>query len=155
MRHFKYLLLIPLFFITGCSKSVTDTDGEGQSVVPSIEVTVTDIENNCATISVTMTSGTASSGRIVKNLPLTDVQFNYENEIQLVNYVKENGEEISIPHTVTLNELRNGEQFITAVIALNSDGSATSSDYKIWTAEGAEESWSDDGNTGDHGEVKW
>ena len=81
-------MLIPLLMAAGCNKPENGDDNGGQGETPVIGLTVTGIENNCATISVSMTSGTAASARIVENLPLSEVQFDYENEIQLVNYVK-------------------------------------------------------------------
>lgn len=155
MKHFYCLMLIPLLMAAGCNKPENGDDNGGQGETPVIGLTVTGIENNCATISVSMTSGTAASARIVENLPLSEVQFDYENEIQLVNYVKENGTEISLPYTNTLEDLKNGTDFLTAVIALDGNGTATCSASHIWTAVGKEEAWSDDGNTGDLGEVEW
>ena len=66
-----------------------------------------------------------------------------------------NGTEISLPYTNTLEDLKNGTDFLTAVIALDGNGTATCSASHIWTAVGKEEAWSDDGNTGDLGEVEW
>ena len=155
MHHSYCLRLSPPLMAAGCNKPENGDDNGGQGETPVIGLTVTGIENNCATISVSMTSGTAASARIVENLPLSEVQFDYENEIQLVNYVKENGTEISLPYTNTLEDLKNGTDFLTAVIALDGNGTATYSASHIWTAVGKEEAWSEDGNTGDLGEVEW
>ncbi len=155
MKRISFLMLLPLLCAVGCDKS-DSASGDGDSAtVSAIQVEVSDIEENCATIRVSMTSGSSTRGKLVENLLLSDVQFDYENEIQLVKYVRENGKDITLPYSVKLEDLKNGTQFITAVIALDGNGSATCSDYEIWTAVGKEEAWSEAGNAGDLGEVTW
>lgn len=150
----KYLFLIALTvtaLFTACTKTAEDDDDE----VVMVSLSVTDIENNQATINASVAEGEFHGAKIVEAVLSSSVTIDYTSEVKLIKYVRENGVDIDLPYTHTLTDLKADTEMFTAVIVFNASGRATNSAYQIWTAEGHVDGWAEDSTAGDLGEIKW
>lgn len=162
----KYLIMIAVaamaIMTIGCEKKNPNAgtggnEGGNGSQPTAVEATleVTDIADNCATIKVTVTSGTATKAKIVKAVRQSDVTVDVNNDIQLISYIETNGLDITLPYTETLTDLSVGNDLFTAVAVYNAEGRAELCKYRVWTPVGKVEGWSTDNNPGSLDEEIW
>ena len=137
-----------LMLALACKK---DKEAEEEEIIyPEIKIEVSDIDNNQATITATMTEGTFYGGKVITHMPMSEVTFNYTRELALISYVNEHGTPINeMPWTTTLEGLRADTDFLSAVIVFDKGGIPIASAYETWTAVGVPESWSDGNSAGD------
>lgn len=143
----RTLLLLAAFaavMLSGCKKP----DNKEDNKPVTIEVTVSDNADNAATVGATLPTGKAPAGKVV-TVKLSAMEgIDYQDELALINYVKENGKDITFPYSETLSKTDAGQEYITAVIALDKTGRAVKSVYTIWTAEGTPDGWSQNDGAG-------
>jgi hypothetical protein len=156
----KYLSAIAVaamaILMVGCDKPATGNgDNGGADAALAATLEVTDSADNCATIKVTVTSGTATKGKIVKAVRNSEITVDPTKDIQLINWIETNGVEVSLPYTETLTDLAVGNDMFTAVAVYNADGRAEVCKYQVWTPVGKVEGWSTDNNPGSLGEENW
>ncbi len=159
----KKILLISVALMTlfaSCKKGEgpkggNDNGGGTQEVIePKLEVT--DIANNQATITVTLVQGNFYGGKIVEAINEENVGINYDDAFELVQYVVDNGTEISsLPYTKTLENVKKGRDKFTAVLLYNSKGIPYVAKYAIWTPDGVAYEWSETNTPGSLGEIEW
>ena len=136
-------------FFTGCSKPEVKED----PIQVSLEVT--DIADNCATVSAKLTSGDFYGAKIIEDMNIDDVTIDYTNDLQLVKFVEQNGKDVTLPYEVKLTGVRIGNDRFSAVIAYDKNGVAKSVAVQVWTPEGRPDGWSTENNPGDLGEIIW
>ncbi len=126
-----------------------------EEVDPMVKLEVVDIDNNCATINVTLTEGNSYGGTLIRMMAQDDVTVDVTNEIQLINFIQANGEDIQVPYHETLTDLKAGKKVFTAVIVYDKDGRASSCDYAKWETVGNPDGWSTNNGAGDITENIW
>ena len=151
-----YLLMLAAaaaLILGGCGKS---DEGKKKDDGPiDVELKVDGIADNQATISAAITSGKATSGKIVKGVLFSQIDFDYEQEIPLISYVESAGEAITFPYTGTIEKTIAGQDYLTAVIVYDKTGRAAISKYEIWTAEGMVDGWSQSNDAGSLNPNQW
>lgn len=135
--------------------SCSDGEEPKPKVRTSVGMTVTGIEANGAVVTATLESGKAVSAKVIEFYPVSDLTFDYTTEVKLVKFVEDHGVEVSLPYTKSLERLRSGREFISAVIAYNAEGRACCSAYQVWTSVGGGFIWSDDNSAGDLEDNEW
>lgn len=152
----KYLSILMAVAIATLFVSCTkNEEPEDDDEVISFTLNVTNIADNQATITVDLTEGTNHGGMIIEGMKNADVDVNLESENQLIKYVRQNGVNIDFPYTHTLTGLKTETEMFTAVIVFKSNGLAVTPQYKIWTAEGAYDWWSEGSEAGSLDENEW
>ena len=156
----KYLSAIAVaamaILIVGCDKPATGNgDNGGADAALAATLEVTDIADNCATIKVTVTSGTATKGKIVKAVRNSEITVDPTKDIQLINWIEQNGVDIALPYTETLTDVSVGNDMFTAVIVYNAEGRAEICKYQVWTPAGDIDGWSTENSPGSLGEIIW
>mgnify|MGYP003397187729 FL=1 len=156
----KYLSAIAVaamaILMVGCDKPATGNgDNGGADAALAATLEVTDIADNCATIKVTVTSGTATKGKIVKAVRNSEITVDPTKDIQLINWIEQNGVDIALPYTETLTDVSVGNDMFTAVIVYNAEGRAEICKYQVWTPAGDIDGWSTENNPGSLGEIIW
>lgn len=161
----KYLMMIAVaamaIMTVGCEKKnptpgADENNGEnGTQTALSATLEVTDIADNCATIKVTVTSGSATKAKIVKAVKNSDVTIDVTKDIDLISWIEANGVEVSLPYTETLTDIAVGHDMFTAVAVYNAEGRAEVCKYQVWTPAGTVEGWSTENNPGSLDEDKW
>lgn len=155
----KYLFSIAVaamaIMMVGCDKGPVADNGDDTQKALAATLEVTDIADNCATIKVTVTSGTASKAKIVKAVRNSELTIDPSKDIQLIGWVEDNGVEVSLPYTETLTDVSVGNDMFTAVIVYNAEGRAEICQYKVWTPAGDIDGWSTENNPGSLGEIIW
>lgn len=150
----KSLLLLAAFaavMLAGCKKPEEPKKEEPVT----IDLALTENADNAATVSAILQSGEAPSGKII-TVKLSAIEgVNYQDEISLISYVKENGKDITFPYTETITKTIGGDQYLTAVIAIDKTGRAVKSAYVVWTAEGQPDGWSQNDNAGSLNYNQW
>ena len=147
--HINMAFIFVLLLITA---SCSDKDDSAPRVIPTMNLTVSEIADNTALI----TSGTTFGAKVIEFYPVADIGFDYNIEVKLVKFVEENGEPVSLPYTRKITEgLRPGVNYISAIIAYNAEGRAVCSAFQTWKASGTEGAWSDGGSAGDLEENEW
>ena len=141
------------FMVVGCNKPENGQQNQKETIEVSLEVT--GIADNCATINAELTAGTFHGARIVEMVDLQDVTIDLESEIQLTNYVIENGVDIELPYSNTLTDIRLGQKKLTAIIVYDSTGRAVDVQYVTWDPVGLPDGWSTDNNPGELEEIEW
>lgn len=151
MKKFLTLTLAALALLCGCNKSAEDKDG-GEDVSPAVKLEITDLKDNCATITATLTQGQFHGGKIIVAKKVSSIDIDYTNEIKLIQYVRTNGTDIDkMPYTTTVENLTYEKDYFTAVIVFDKDGRATGSKYETWTAQGTPDGISDKNSAGELG----
>jgi hypothetical protein len=148
------LVLVSFFLLlcTACSSS----DDEGERIIPTMSMTVTDIEDGCATLSSEQLTGTTYGAKVLRYYPIADIGIDYNIEVKLVKFVEDNGEAVTLPYHETITEgLRPGTEYISAIIAYNAEGRAVCSAFQTWKASGTEGMWSDNNNAGSLDKQEW
>ena len=145
------LAALAAVMLTGCKKPEEPKKEDPVT----IDLAITDNADNAATVTATLLTGEAPSGKAV-TVKLSAIEgVNYDDEITLINYVKENGKDITFPYTETLTKTIGGDQYLTAVIAFDKTGRAVKSAYQVWTAEGQPDGWSQNDNAGSLNYNQW
>lgn len=156
MRKFtfeKLLYILIVCMAVSCSKSV---DKDIEDVIPTMTIVISDIDDNTVTINSTMLTGEAVSGKVVDFYPLSEIGIDYNTEVKLVQFVEDNGIDISLPYSKKVEQrLQPGITYMSAIIAYNNKGRAICSAYEIWQATGTEGLWSDDNTAGELEENNW
>lgn len=148
----KYLLITLAAFslLCACNKTPAEGGSENEDVTPVVKLEVTNIENNCATISATLEAGKFYGGKIINAVKVSNVDIDYTSEIKLIQYLRENAEDIAgMPYTKTVEKLTFEKDYFTAVIIYDKDGRVCSSQYKTWTAQGMPDGISNENSAGD------
>ncbi len=134
--------------------------GTQPSAKVEIVVDVVDIDANCATIQMDVTSGNATKGRIVEYVNTTDLSFDPASvePVDLILYIMDNGVDFDITgnsYTKNLTNLRIGGDRFTAVAVYNESGQLAAAASKVWTPVGLAEGWSTSNNPGNLDENVW
>ena len=139
--HINMAFIFVLLLITA---SCSDKDDSAPRVIPTMNLTVSEIADNTV------------GAKVIEFYPVADIGFDYNIEVKLVKFVEENGEPVSLPYTRKITEgLRPGVNYISAIIAYNAEGRAVCSAFQTWKASGTEGAWSDGGSAGDLEENEW
>ena len=138
--------------LSSCNKPA-----QQQTQTETIEVSleVTDIADNQATVKAELTAGSFYGAKIVKMVDRQDITIDLESEIQLTNYVLANGEDIDLPYSETISDVRLGQDKFTAVIVMDNTGRAVDVKYVIWPPAGLPDGWSTENGAGELGEIIW
>ena len=129
-----YINMAFIFVLLLITASCSDKDDSAPRVIPTMNLTVSEIADNTALITSEQQTGTTFG----------------------VKFVEENGEPVSLPYTRKITEgLRPGVNYISAIIAYNAEGRAVCSAFQTWKASGTEGAWSDGGSAGDLEENEW
>ena len=140
--HISMAFIFVLLLITA---SCSDKDDSAPRVIPTMNLTVSEIADNTALITSEQQTGTTFGAKVIEFYP-----------VKLVKFVEENGEPVSLPYTRKITEgLRPGVNYISAIIAYNAEGRAVCSAFQTWKASGTEGAWSDGGSAGDLEENEW
>ena len=143
--HINMAFIFVLLLITA---SCSDKDDSAPRVIPTMNLTVSEIADNTALITSEQQTGTTFGAKVIEFYPVA--------EVKLVKFVEENGEPVSLPYTRKITEgLRPGVNYISAIIAYNAEGRAVCSAFQTWKASGTEGAWSDGGSAGDLEENEW
>ncbi|MCM1501930.1 MAG: hypothetical protein NC115_04590 [Bacteroidales bacterium] len=148
----KTLLMIAAFsalMLAGCKKPA-ETE---EPIKVSLEVT--EIQDNCATVKVQLTSGKFYGAKLVEMVNVDDVTVDYTSDIQLVNYVQANGTDIELPYENTLTGVKIGQDKLTAIIVFDNTGRASVAEKVVWTPAGLPAGWSTENNPGELTEIIW
>ena len=78
-----------------------------------------------------------------------------ESEIQLTNYVIENGVDVELPYSNTVTDVRIGQDMFTAIAVYDNTGRAVDVVYERWTPLGLPDGWSTENNPGELEEIEW
>lgn len=139
--------------LSGCNKP--DEEEQTQETI-TVSLTVTPGDDNSATISAELTAGTFHGAKIIEMMNFDDVTIDLESEIQLTNYVIDNGVDIDqMPYNKTLTDIRIGQDKFTAIIVYDSTGRAVDVEYVKWTPLGLPDGWSTENNPGKLDEIEW
>ena len=149
--HISMAFIFVLLLITA---SCSDKDDSAPRVIPTMNLTVSEIADNTALITSEQQTGTTFGAKVIDFYPVADIGFDYNIEVKLVKFVEENGEPVSLPIPVS-HEMRPGVNYISAIIAYNAEGRAVCSAFQTWKAAGTEGAWSDGGSAGDLEENEW
>lgn len=151
--HQRMAFIFVLLLITA---SCSDKDDSAPRVIPTMNLTVTEIADKTALITSEQQTGTTYGAKVIDFFPVTDIGIDYNIEVKLVKFVEENGEPVSLPYTRRITEgLRPGVNYITAIIAYNAEGRAVCSAFQTWKASGTEGAWSEGSSAGDLEENEW
>ena len=72
----------------------------------------------------------------------------YTNEIQLIRYVEENGKDIELPFTETVQDIVYNRDYLSAVVVYDETGRACASAYDTFTGDGEIDGFSGDNSAG-------
>ena len=118
--HISMAFIFVLLLITA---SCSDKDDSAPRVIPTMNLTVSEIADNTALITSEQQTGTTFGAKVIDFYPVADIGFDYNIEVKLVKFVEENGEPVSLPYTRKITEgLRPGVNYISAIIAYNAEG---------------------------------
>ncbi len=120
-----------------------------------LTLSVTDIADNCATIDVSVKSGKCSKAILIEAMKNDEVTVDPTNEIKLIEFIRANGVEITLPYNNTVDEKKLGVNYFTAVAAVNSEGRVVTAASTVWTGDGEAEGVSGDNSAGDLEENVW
>lgn len=145
-----------IFVLLLITASCSDKDDSAPRVIPTMNLTVSEIADKTALITSEQQTGTTYGAKVIDFFPVTDIGIDYNIEVKLVKFVEENGEPVSLPYTRRITEgLRPGVNYITAIIAYNAEGRAVCSAFQTWKASGTEGAWSEGSSAGDLEENEW
>ena len=126
--HINMAFIFVLLLITA---SCSDKDDSAPRVIPTMNLTVSEIADNTALITSEQQTGTTFGAKVIEFYPVADIGFDYNIEVKLVKFVEENGEPVSLPYTRKITEgLRPGVNYISAIIAYNAEGRAVCSAFQ-------------------------
>ena len=122
-----YINMAFIFVLLLITASCSDKDDSAPRVIPTMNLTVSEIADNTALITSEQQTGTTFGAKVIEFYPVADIGFDYNIEVKLVKFVEENGEPVSLPYTRKITEgLRPGVNYISAIIAYNAEGRAVS-----------------------------
>ena len=147
------MIAMTMAVIVGCGKK-EQPEASGSEPLE-VSVTVTEIADNKAVVTASIVSGEAASGKIVTNYPMTSVDFDYEMEISLINVIEKEGQAMTFPYTVTLENVRDDFDYISAVLVYDETGRAAAAASCIWTGDGIPDGWSQDNSAGQLEPNEW
>ena len=151
--HINMAFIFVLLLITA---SCSDKDDSAPRVIPTMNLTVSEIADNTALITSEQQTGTTFGAKVIEFYPVADIGFDYNVEVKLVKFVEENGVPVSLPYTHKIVKgLKPGVNYISAIIAYNAEGRAVCSAFQTWKASGTEGMWSDDNSAGELEENEW
>lgn len=131
--HINMAFIFVLLLITA---SCSDKDDSAPRVIPTMNLTVSEIADNTALITSEQQTGTTFGAKVIDFYPVADIGFDYNIEVKLVKFVEENGEPVSLPYTRKITEgLRPGVNYISAIIAYNAEGRAVCSAFQTWKVQ--------------------
>ena len=120
-----YINMAFIFVLLLITASCSDKDDSAPRVIPTMNLTVSEIADNTALITSEQQTGTTFGAKVIEFYPVADIGFDYNIEVKLVKFVEENGEPVSLPYTRKITEgLRPGVNYISAIIAYNAEGRA-------------------------------
>ena len=120
--HISMAFIFVLLLITA---SCSDKDDSAPRVIPTMNLTVSEIADNTALITSEQQTGTTFGAKVIDFYPVADIGFDYNIEVKPVKFVEENGEPVSLPYTRKITEgLRPGVNYTSAIIAYNAEGRA-------------------------------
>ena len=123
-----YINMAFIFVLLLITASCSDKDDSAPRVIPTMNLTVSEIADNTALITSEQQTGTTFGAKVIEFYPVADIGFDYNIEVKLVKFVEENGEPVSLPYTRKITEgLRPGVNYISAIIAYNAEGRAVCS----------------------------
>lgn len=94
--HINMAFIFVLLLITA---SCSDKDDSAPRVIPTMNLTVSEIADNTALITSEQQTGTTFGAKVIEFYPVADIGFDYNIEVKLVKFVEENGEPVSLPYT--------------------------------------------------------
>ena len=151
-----YINMAFIFVLLLITASCSDKDDSAPRVIPTMNLTVSEIADNTALITSEQQTGTTFGAKVIEFYPVADIGFDYNVEVKLVKFVEENGVPVSLPYTHKIVEgLKPGVNYISAIIAYNAEGRAVCSAFQTWKASGTEGMWSDDNSAGELEENEW
>lgn len=128
-----YINMAFIFVLLLITASCSDKDDSAPRVIPTMNLTVSEIADNTALITSEQQTGTTFGAKVIDFYPVADIGFDYNIEVKLVKFVEENGEPVSLPYTRKITEgLRPGVNYISAIIAYNAEGRAVCSAFQTW-----------------------
>lgn len=156
----KYLSAVAVavmaILMAGCEKKGPTTGNQGSNgsgTAVTATLTVTDIADNSATI--TVSSNSATKAKLVKFVRSSSVTVDTSNDIQLISWIESNGVDVNLPYTETVTDIPVGNDMFTAIAVYNAQGRAVACKYVVWTPVGKVDGWSTENNPGSLGEEKW
>ncbi len=155
MRKFFSILAVMAILSSCGEKGNTDPDNQDTQLTPKVSVSVTEIKDNTATINAVVTEGKSTSGKIVKIFLTSSIDFDYEDEIELITFIEQNGQAITLPYSEVISNVKDDTDYITAVIVYDDAGRPANASMQIWTGEGVPEGWSDVNNGGSLRPNEW
>ena len=99
--HISMAFIFVLLLITA---SCSDKDDSAPRVIPTMNLTVSEIADNTALITSDQQTGTTFGAKVIDFYPVADIGFDYNIEVKLVKFVEENGEPVSLPYTRKITE---------------------------------------------------
>lgn len=133
----KYLLITVAALMAFCSCDKQPKEDPADSKDPVVKIEITNIADNKATVNASLEEGKFHGGKIVAAKKVSNIDIDYTKEIALINYVKENGTDITeMPTSVTVEKLTVDKDYFSAVIVYDKDGRVCSVAYETWTAAG-------------------
>ena len=145
--------VILMTLLSSCNKP--DEGQQTQTETIEVSLSVTDIQDNCATIKAEVTQGNFYGAKLIEMMDFQDVTIDLESEIQLTNYVIANGVDVELPYENTLTDIRIGQKKFTAIIVYDSTGRAVDVQYTTWDPVGLPDGWSTENNPGELDEIVW
>lgn len=134
----KYLLITLAALMAFCSCDKQPKEDPEETKDPVVKIEITNIADNKATVNATMEQGKFYGGKILAAKKVSNIDIDYTKEIALINYVKENGTDITeMPASVTVEKLTVDKDYFSAVVVYDKDGRVCSSAYETWTAQGS------------------
>lgn len=149
----KFLILsgiMALCLLPGCDKNTpAGEDDSGSSTMPAVSITAIANDDNTATVSAELTAGEFYGAKIVSAVEISQIgDLNYTNEIQLIRYVEENGKDIELPFTETVQDIVYNRDYLSAVVVYDETGRACASAYDTFTGDGEIDGFSGDNSAG-------
>ena len=145
-KNILLTILAAASLICSCGKS--DEPNE-ETAEPKVQIEVSGLADNNATISASLTQGEFLGAKIVTGIRVDRLDFDYTKEVKLTKWVEENGKEIdALPYSEDLSQLTYQKDYISAVIVYNKEGRACSAAYETWTAVGKPDGISKDNSAG-------
>lgn len=144
-KNILLTILAAASLICSCGKS----DEPTEVTEPKVEIGVSGLADNCATVSASLTQGEFYGAKIITGIRVDRLDFDYTKEVKLTKWVEENGKEIdALPYSEDLSQLTYQKDYISAVIVYNKEGRACSAAYETWTAVGKPDGISKDNSAG-------
>ncbi len=154
MKRFLFIAASLLLGIATSCDNGTEGGGNGQTsgVNPVAAIAVTGNADNQATVTASLEEGDFYGGKIVPAVRISelDEDFAYNtSEIQLIQWVEENGKEITeMPYTEHLTNLVYNQSYLSAVIVYDATGRACSSAWTTFIAQGQPDGISEENSAG-------